>query len=203
VLPFDKEKGCTMKQLRFISYLILAMSSLFADMQENLEDQKDLNAFFSTNAQVKEPLRPLDQLAQSFLAFKNKKQKNYRGLDRSISQEKFYDSNGRPKEEEDKPTEAGALYNYFLNSHLKSQFYVEIGGDIDFHIHKEEAMNMFFFKRSSEIQRRPFVELCPKLGLGRKYRSSFLEMQVGFLKIPIIFKEDNALVVAFRYGIGF
>ncbi|MGL4540571.1 MAG: hypothetical protein ACRCU0_06320 [Candidatus Rhabdochlamydia sp.] len=195
-----------MKRLRFTFYLILAMSSLLADKQENLEDQKDLveNAFLPISIQSEEQLNPLDQLAKSFLGFKNKKQKNYRGLDQSISQEKFYDSKlGRPKEEEDKHTEAGDLYNYFLNSHLKSQFYIEIGGDVDFHMYKEEAMDMFFFKRSPEIHRRPFVELCPKLGLGRKYRSSFLEMQVGFLKIPILFKEDNALVVAFRYGIGF
>lgn len=195
-----------MKLLKFTSSYLILMSSLFADMQEDLEDQtKPIeNALFSTNRQTEEPLNLLGQLAKSFLAFEYKKQKDYRGLDRSISQEKLYDTKfGRPKEEEDKYSEASALYNYFLNSNLKSQFYMEIGGDIDFHMYKEEAMDMFFFKRSAEVHRRPFVELCPKLGLGKKYRSSFLEMQVGFLKIPILFKEDNALVVAFRYGIGF
>jgi len=82
-------------------------------------------------------------------------------------------------------------------------FYIGMGLDIDYHMDKEEAMDAFFFKRSAEIKRRPFLELCPKLGLGKQYTSSFLEMQVGFLKIPILFKEENAIVFVLRYGIGF
>jgi hypothetical protein len=82
-------------------------------------------------------------------------------------------------------------------------FYIGMGLDIDYHTSKEEAMTAFFFRRSAEIKRRPFLELCPKLGLGKQYTSSFLEMQVGFLKIPILFKEENAVVVVLRYGIGF
>lgn len=202
-----KQRGYKMKLLRCTSwYLILVMGSLFADIQEDLEDQKDPieNAFLPKNTQAEVQFNPLELLAKSFLAFEQNKQKNYQELDRSISQNKLYDSKfGRPKEEVDKRTKADVLYNHFLNSNLKSQFYLEIGGDIDFHMYKEEAMNRFFFKRSLEIQRRPFVELCPKLGLGKKYKSSFLEMQIGFLKIPILFKEENGVVVAFRYGIGF
>ncbi|QZA59440.1 hypothetical protein [Candidatus Rhabdochlamydia porcellionis] len=82
-------------------------------------------------------------------------------------------------------------------------FYIGMGLDIDYHMNKEEAMTAFFFRRSAEIQRRPFVELCPKFALGKQYISSFLEMQVGFLKIPILFKEENAIVFVLRYGIGF
>lgn len=82
-------------------------------------------------------------------------------------------------------------------------FYIGMGLDVDYHMEKEEAMDAFFFKRSAEIKRRPFLELCPKLGLGKQYTSSFLEMQVGFLKIPILFKEENAVVFVLRYGIGF
>ncbi|MEK7340434.1 MAG: hypothetical protein WBD50_01035 [Candidatus Rhabdochlamydia sp.] len=82
-------------------------------------------------------------------------------------------------------------------------FYIGMGLDIDYHMSKEEAMDAFFFRRSTEIKRRPFLELCPKLGLGKQYTSSFLEMQVGFLKIPILFKEENAVVFVLRYGIGF
>ncbi|PWU16526.1 MAG: hypothetical protein C5B45_00360 [Chlamydiae bacterium] len=82
-------------------------------------------------------------------------------------------------------------------------FYIGMGLDIDYHMSQEEAMDAFFFKRSAEIKSRPFLELCPKLGLGKQYTSSFLEMQVGFLKIPILFKEENAVVFVLRYGIGF
>ena len=82
-------------------------------------------------------------------------------------------------------------------------FYIGMGLDIDYHMDKEEAMDAFFFKRSAEIKRRPFLELCPKLGLGKQYTSSFLEMQVGLLKIPILFKEENAVVFVLRYGMGF
>ncbi|MDQ5956561.1 MAG: hypothetical protein ACH349_00500 [Candidatus Rhabdochlamydia sp.] len=82
-------------------------------------------------------------------------------------------------------------------------FYIGMGLDIDYHTSKEEAMDVFFFKRSSEIKRRLFLELCPKIGLGKQYTRSFLEMQVGFLKIPILFKEENAVVFVLRYGIGF
>ena len=82
-------------------------------------------------------------------------------------------------------------------------FYIGMGLDIDYHANKEEAMTAFFFRRSAEIKRRPFLELCPKLGLGKQYTSSFLEMQVGFLKMPILFKEENAIVFVLRYGIGF
>ena len=82
-------------------------------------------------------------------------------------------------------------------------FYIGMGLDIDYHASKEEAMTAFFFRRSAEIKRRPFLELCPKLGLGKQYASSFLEMQVGFLKIPILFKEENAVVFVLRYGMGF
>ncbi len=82
-------------------------------------------------------------------------------------------------------------------------FYIGMGLDIDYHMSKEEAMDAFFFRRSAEIKRRPFLELCPKLGLGKQYTSSFLEMQVGFLKIPILFKEENAVVFVLRYGVGF
>jgi hypothetical protein len=64
-------------------------------------------------------------------------------------------------------------------------------------------MTAFFFRRSAEIKRRPFLELCPKIGLGKQYTSSFLEMQVGFLKMPILFKEENAIVFVLRYGMGF
>lgn len=82
-------------------------------------------------------------------------------------------------------------------------FYIGMGLDIDYHMNKEEAMTAFFFKRSAEIQRRPFVELCPKVALGKQYMNSFLEMQVGFLKMPILFKEENGIVFFLRYGIGF
>lgn len=82
-------------------------------------------------------------------------------------------------------------------------FYIGMGLDIDYHTNKEEAMTAFFFRRSAEIKRRPFLELCPKLGLGKQYTNSFLEMQVGFLKMPILFKEENAIVFVLRYGMGF
>lgn len=82
-------------------------------------------------------------------------------------------------------------------------FYIGMGLDIDYHISKEEAMDAFFFKRSAEIKHRPFLELCPKFGLGKQYTSSFLEMQVGFLKMPILFKEENTMIFVLRYGISF
>ncbi|MDR2539930.1 MAG: hypothetical protein LBC45_05005 [Chlamydiales bacterium] len=82
-------------------------------------------------------------------------------------------------------------------------FYVGMGLNIDYHVDKEKAMDAFFFKRSAEVKRRPFVELCPKFALGKQYAGSFLEMQIGFLKIPILFKEENAIVFVLRYGMGF
>lgn len=184
---------------------MLALSSLFADRQEmqDLEIQKDSmeNSFLQTSTQIEDPLNPLDQLGDSFLGFEGRKQKDYHGLESLVSYVRLYGSKFCGVKVEDKKIKPGALSSFDPNR--KSQFYIGMGIDTDYHMYKEEAMNAFFFKRSAEILRRPFVELCPKLALGKQYVNSFLEMQVGFLKIPILFKDGNAVVISLRYGIGF
>lgn len=115
--------------------------------------------------------------------------------------------NAFPNTNLDKGSLSGYIQKDYRVLHLSipyvKLFYIGMGLDIDYHTSKEEAMDAFFFKRSAEIKRRPFLELCPKLGLGKQYTSSFLEMQVGFLKVPILFKEDNSVVLILRYGISF
>ncbi|VHO05208.1 hypothetical protein [Candidatus Rhabdochlamydia sp. T3358] len=213
------------KILKIVPAFMLAFSSLFADTEQaqNLEIPKSIeNSFGYISAQMEYD----SKLFGPSFGLGYRKQKNHYGLDLSLSYSKLRDKGDlifRQSKVEDKKIGVDALYNYFFTPSLEPQFYVGLGGCVSYHIYKREDLsssiianalaNMIrvIFSQEKEPKAkwlktyRRFIGLEAKIVLGKKYRGSFIEIQMktGF-NVPIVRSKDNfSLGFAFRYGIGF